>query len=169
VPAGLGLVEALRAGGIARGVKGPDRLSVLRAVVDGLPLPEGFDREALFQLFVARESLGSTAVGNGIAIPHPRHPLILPVARPLVRLCFFEHPVDFRAPDREQVHTLFVLVCPTIRTHLRVLARMACLLRDESVRDVLGRRGSAAEVLAAVGRFEGSLDRNPPADRSGGE
>jgi PTS system nitrogen regulatory IIA component len=157
----LDLCAALKAGGIVHGLGGPDKERVLRHMVEGLPLPEGFDREFVLQLFLAREALGSTAVGNGIAMPHPRHPLILPVARPLLHLCFLAQAIDFKAANREPVHTLFVLICPTIRVHLQMLARIAALLRDEPLREVLKRKGAPEEILAAVRRVQEALDRSP--------
>ena len=130
-----------RAGGIITGLSGSDKREILQKVVERMRLPEGFDRSILSQLLLARESAGSTAVGGGIAIPHPRHPVVLPVGRPTLTLCFLDQPVEFGAADQQPVDTLFVLVSPTIRAHLRMLARIACVLRDEPFRAVLKRRG----------------------------
>jgi PTS system nitrogen regulatory IIA component len=156
---GEGLVEALRSGGIFTGLTGSDKGEILRGIVASLRLPEDFDRPTLLELFVSREAAGSTAVGDGIAIPHPRHPVITPAGRPTLTLFFLEKPIDFGAPDRQPVHTLFVLVSPTIRAHLRMLARVACVLRDEQFRAVLRRRGSTEEILREVQRLEDSADR----------
>lgn len=159
--AGEGLIEALQLGGIISGLSGSDKREVLKEVVGRMHLPGGFDRSVLHQLFLAREAAGSTAIGDGIAIPHPRHPVVLPVGRPTLTLCFLDRPVDFGAPDRQPVHTLFVLVSPTIRAHLRMLARIACALRDEPLRAVLKRRGSPEEILGEIRRMEASFGRNP--------
>jgi PTS system nitrogen regulatory IIA component len=78
----------------------------------------------------------------------------------MLALFFLQHPVDFGALDRQRVHTLFVLVSPTIRTHLRMLARIACALRDEHFRKVLKSRGSDEEILHAVERLADCADRN---------
>jgi len=155
-----GLVEALALGGIITDLSGSDKREVLQKVVDRMRLPEGFDRSVLSQLLLARESAGSTAVGGGIAIPHPRHPVVLPVGRPTLSLCFLDQPMDFGAADRQGVDTLFVLISPTIRAHLRMLARIACVLRDESFRAILKRRGGAEEILREVRRAEDAFDRS---------
>ena len=63
-------------------------------------------------------SLGSTAVGDGIAIPHVRNPVLLHV-RPAVALCFLDEPIPFGALDGKPVDTLFVIVTPTSRSHLQ--------------------------------------------------
>ena len=157
---GEGLVEALEIGGIITNVPGSDKREVLQRVVDRMRLPESFDRSFLLQLLLARESAGSTGMGGGIAIPHPRHPVILPVRRPTLTLCFLDQAIQFGALDRQAVDTLFVLVSPTIRAHLRMLARIACVLRDESIRAVLRQRGPADEILREVRRAEESFDRS---------
>ena len=93
------LTDALMAGGIAYRLVGIDMESVLRAVVDAMRLPEEVDREQLLRFLVAREALASTGVGDGIAIPHVRNPIVLHVPRPIVTLCFLERPADFGALD----------------------------------------------------------------------
>ena len=98
------LEEALRAGGIHYRVGGRDKESVLRAVVDTMKLPEDVDPEFLYQVLLAREALGSTGIGDGIAIPHVRNPIVLHLSRPTVTLCFLEQPVDFGALDGQPVH-----------------------------------------------------------------
>ena len=93
------LAAALAAGKIHYGVGGSDRASVLREVVGLLPLPKEADRSFLLEMLLARENLGSTALGHGIAIPHPRFPVIVPPSPDLLALCFLERPIDFHAPD----------------------------------------------------------------------
>lgn len=93
------LADALAYGGVAYRLPGTDRGELLQAALQGLPLPEDADREALLSLFLARERLGTTAVGDGVAIPHPRCPLVLALPQPAVRLCFLAQPHDFGALD----------------------------------------------------------------------
>jgi PTS system nitrogen regulatory IIA component len=102
--------------------------SVLRSVVELLRLPDHVDREFLLQVLLARESLGSTGIGDGIAIPHARNPIVLNVERPTITLCFLENPVDFAALDGLPVTMLFTLVNPTVRAHLHLLSRLAFIL-----------------------------------------
>jgi nitrogen PTS system EIIA component len=151
------LVEALNAGGIWYNLAGADKPSVLRSVVDSMPIGNAGDRELLLQLFLAREAVGSTAVGDGIAIPHPRQPLILSVNRPLLSICFLAKPIDFGSKLSEHVHTLLVLVCPTIQSHMRLLARVAYLLNQDSTRSLLKQRAGAEEIVNAARQLERSL------------
>jgi PTS system nitrogen regulatory IIA component len=156
-----GLAESLREGGIFYRVDGENRESVLRNVVEAMRLPEGVDRNFLSQVLLARESLGSTAVGDGIAIPHVRNPIVLHVNRPMITLCFLEHPVDFGALDAKPVFALFSLVSPTVRGHLHLLSRLAHALRDDHFKKIIERQGSREEILNAAARVEEGIGRSP--------
>lgn len=123
---------ALAAGGVHHGVPGATREEVLREAIGRLPLPEGSDAEDLLAVLLARETAGSTAIGDGIAIPHVRAPIVLDVDEAIVSLSFLAKPVDFGAPDGKPVTVLFTLVTPTVHGHLHLLAALAYLLRDES-------------------------------------
>jgi len=161
------LAEALQAGGFSREVVGGDRESVLRAVVSALMLPDGVDREFLVRVLLAREALGSTAVGDGIAIPHVRSPVVLRISRPAVHLSYLARPVDFGAPDGRPVHILFLALSPTVRVHLHILARLAYALRDPGFKGVLIRKGSDEEILREAGRLD-ALTRRSSGDTAGG-
>jgi PTS system nitrogen regulatory IIA component len=151
------LAEALDAGGVFYRVAGSDVPSVLREVVHHLRLPEEVDREYLLQVLLAREALGSTGVGDGIAIPHVRNPIVLHVPRPTVTLCFLEGPVDFGALDGRPVTTLFTLVSPTVKAHLHLLSRLAFCLRDGRVRAAVAEQARRDVLLEAVRAVEETL------------
>ena len=151
------LAEALEAGGIFHDIKNGGKDRTLRALVDVLPLPEGVDRELLLRLFLAREASASTAIGDGIAVPHVRNPIVLNVVQPMVTLCFLEHPVDFGALDGKPVHVLFSLVCPTVRSHLQTLSRLSYALQDKKFKEVVMRRGQDDEILREARRVEAAL------------
>lgn len=149
--------EALKLGGVAYGVGGTDQPSVLRAVVDVMKLPDAVDREFLYQVLLARESLGSTGVGDGIAIPHVRNPVVLHVSHPTVTLCFLENPIDFHAIDDKPVTTLFTLISPTVRTHLHLLSRLGFILRNPEIKAALKRQATSEELLAMIATAESTI------------
>ncbi len=162
----LGLVDALQAGGIFYRVGGAEKESVLRAIVETMRLPEEVDREFLFRVLLAREALGSTGVGDGIAIPHVRNPIVLHVSRPTITLCFLEKPVDFGAIDGKPVHALFSLISPTVRAHLHLLSRLAFVLRDPGFKADIQRQASREEILQVLSRLESGFQK--PAGASTG-
>jgi PTS system nitrogen regulatory IIA component len=151
------LVDALQAGGIFYRIGGTEKESVLRAVVETLRLPEEVDREFLLRVLLARETLESTGIGDGIAIPHVRNPVVLHVTRPLITLCFLEHAVEFGALDGKPVSIVFSLISPTVRAHLRLLSRLSFALQDPGFKAVLQRQGARDEIFAETHRVEAGL------------
>ncbi len=155
------LAEALEAGGIHYGLADTSKDQALRALVRVLPLPAGVDRELLLRLFQAREASASTAIGNGIALPHVRNPIVLHVERPTVTLAFLARPVDFGALDGQPVHVLFSIISPTNRSHLQLLSRLSFALYDPGLRDTVVRVAPPAEILREVRRVEAGMGAPP--------
>lgn len=157
------LLEALATGGIHYRIGGSDREAVLRNVVEAMRLPEDVDPQFLYEVLMAREALGSTAVGDGIAIPHVRNPLILHLERPMIALCFLERPVDFGALDGKPVSALFTLISPTVRAHLHLLSRLSFALKDPAFKKEILRQGSREALFHALERIERGLVGVPAA------
>lgn len=148
------LSELLTEGGVHRNVGGRSKSEVLREVVRVLPLPPDSDRDFLVTVLEAREAMGSTGIGDGIAIPHVRNPILLHVPRPFVSLCLLAHPVEFGSLDGKPVHALFVVVSPNVPAHLRILAQLGFVLRDAELRRLLLVPASTDEVLARLAALE---------------
>jgi PTS system nitrogen regulatory IIA component len=151
------LADAIRAGGVHRGISGADKSAILRGVVERMPLPHPADRELLHRVLLAREALGSTGFGNGIAIPHPRNPIVLRIPRPEVAVCYLDRPVDFEALDGKAVHTLVTVVSPSTRTHLHLLALIAAAVRDPAVLACFEARAGADELVREIERVEAAV------------
>ena len=151
------LAEALKAGGVAYRVGGTDQASVLLAIVGMLKLPDEVDREFLYQILLARERLGSTGIGDGVAIPHVRNPVVLHVAEPVVTLSFLETPIDFHAIDGKPVNTLFTLISPTVKIHLHLLSRLGFILHDPAFKAALKRQPPRDELMAGVAAAEAAI------------
>jgi PTS system nitrogen regulatory IIA component len=115
------------------------------------------ERGLVCDFLLAREALGSTGVGDGIAIPHVRNPIVLNVDRSAVTLCFLKKAVDFDAIDRKPVDTIFSVVSSTIRGHLFLLSRIAAALHDPKFKQSVLKRAPAEEILGEARRVEGSL------------
>ena len=108
----------------------------------------GQNERAILEILQQREKLGSTGVGNGIAIPHGKLPKLGKLFGLSARL---ERPVDFEALDGLGVDLVFLLLAPegAGADHLKALARVARLLRDSDVARKL-RDSRDAEALYAV-------------------
>ncbi len=151
------LHEALETGGVFYHIEGKTREEVLTDTVAHLRLPEEVDRDYLEKVLLTREQLASTAIGEGIAIPHPRSPGLLNVARSKVTLCFLEEPVDFHALDGRPVEILLVIIAPTLRVHLHLLSRLGFVLRDPGFRQVLNDGESRGKIFSALAKAEAKI------------
>jgi PTS system nitrogen regulatory IIA component len=108
------------------------------------------DRDRLVQALEDRERLNSTALGEGVAIPHGKLPGLKRVVAAFGRS---EGPgVDFESLDGKPTHLFFLLVAPedSAGAHLKALARISRLLKDESFRARLMRAGDAAELYRTI-------------------
>jgi nitrogen PTS system EIIA component len=108
----------------------------------------GQNERAILEILLQRERLGSTGVGNGVAIPHGKLPKLGKLFGLFARL---DRPVDFEALDGQPVDLIFLLLAPegAGADHLKALARVARLLRDPEVARKL-RESRDAEALYAV-------------------
>jgi nitrogen PTS system EIIA component len=91
----------------------------------------GQNERAIFDVLMERERLGTTGVGNGIAIPHGKLPNLDRMHGLFARL---DHPIDFDAIDERPVDLIFLLLAPESAgaDHLKALARVSRLLRDKA-------------------------------------
>jgi len=108
----------------------------------------GLHERAVFDVLMERERLGTTGVGNGIAIPHGKLANLDRLYGLFARL---ETPIDFQAIDEQPVDLIFLLLAPESAgaDHLKALARVSRLLRDKSVCDKL-RGTDSKEALYAL-------------------
>ena len=98
--------------------------------------------KAVIEQLFARERLGSTALGDGVAIPHGRVDAIETAVGGFIRL---DHPVDFEAPDGAPVDLVFGLIVPAECTdeHLELLAELAGRLSEDETREALRGAGNS--------------------------
>lgn len=160
--------EALKQGGVYYRLEGKDKATVLRAMVNVLKLPDNVDRELLFRMHLNRESMASTGIGEGIAIPHVRDPVVLQISDPIITLCFLETPVDFQAVDGKPVFALFAMATPTIRVHLFLLSRLVYALKDENILDVIRSRAASEHILSEFARVESAFPPEAGEIKAGG-
>ncbi len=162
----ISLADSLQRGGVALRVGGNDRYEVFREAINSLPVPRSFDREVLLDALLAREKSGGTAIGYGIAIPHPRYPVVLPGTGALVRACYLEHALDYHAPDGRPVDTLFLIICATVHQHRQLLARLTCVLQSDDFRTLLVARPDQKRLISAVRAAEAAFAKETELQQS---
>jgi PTS system nitrogen regulatory IIA component len=149
-----GIVPALERGGVFYDVDGDRRDSALRSVVELIPNIDISDRGLVLETLLERETLASTGIGHGIALPHPRSNPGLALALPQITTCFLSHPVDFEAVDGRPVSILMVLLSRTTRQHVTMLSRLSFYLRDGGFRKFLLSRPARDDIFNAISSME---------------
>ncbi len=123
----------------------------------------GVDTDDVFHALMAREQLGSTGLGHGIAIPHCR---VEGCAEVMGALATLREPIDFDALDERPVDLLFFLVAPNIADddHVRTLAAVAGLFHDDDFRRALRATGDRDELYTlAAGQPAPRAPQDAPA------
>lgn len=153
----IALHEMLGRGGIFYRIGGTTKKEIL---ANALSVVKGLDESvssSLLELFLAREELAPTGIGEGIAVPHARGSLVGYVSQPVLSLSFLETPIDYGALDGKPVHALFLLISPNVRTHLRLLAKLSFALRDPECREALLTQASREAILEAFARVDSTF------------
>ncbi len=138
------VISPLRANGKKQALQ---ELAQHAAVLTGLP-----ERE-IYEALLQRERLGSTGIGDGIAIPHGRLPGIDRLVGLFART---ERPIEFEALDGHPVDIIFVLIAPegAGADHLKALARVARVLRNQSVLDQVRKIRDPEAIYAVLAESE---------------
>ncbi|MDR2784696.1 MAG: PTS sugar transporter subunit IIA [Treponema sp.] len=152
------LFTLINRGGMYYRVAGSGVRELLENLIGGLKLPPetdaAIDREQLLKAALEREELMTTAVGHGIALPHPRNPLIADSARQFVAIAFFEQPADWNALDGEKVHTAIFIVSASPKLHLHTLSRINYFCQQETFRGLLAKRAPREEIIRVIAESE---------------
>jgi nitrogen PTS system EIIA component len=120
---------------------------------------KSIDRAVVVQLLKSRESLMSTAIGNGISLPHPRIPLVIGRDKPLIHFFFPSAPLNLNALDGEPVHTLILIISQTTKQHLSLLAHISYLLSKKEIQHAFKARLPYPELLMLMKSFEKQAQR----------
>ncbi len=114
---------------------------------------DGLGRSVVFDSLFAREKLGSTGLGQGVAIPHGRIKGLKEALGAFIRLA---QPVPFDAPDGNPVSLVFVLLVPEKATekHLQILSELAQMFSDRALRDAMGAAADASALHQLVANWQ---------------
>jgi PTS system nitrogen regulatory IIA component len=152
------LFTLINRGGVYYRVAGSGVRELLGNLIGGLKLPPGtdaaIDREQLLKAALEREELMTTAVGHGIALPHPRNPLITDSAHQFVAIALLEQPVDWNALDGEKVHSTIFIVSASPKLHLHTLSRINYFCQQETFRELLVKHAPREEIIRVIAESE---------------
>ncbi|MFQ5581981.1 MAG: PTS sugar transporter subunit IIA [Mariprofundaceae bacterium] len=119
--------------------------ALITELVQSLP---SMDADQVLEVIMAREKLGSTGIGHGVAIPHGRMP---DLAAPVIALARHQEGIDFDAIDGQPVTIVVLLLVPADddRNHLELLAHLARILQQEHMRQAI-MQADSAEAIAGL-------------------
>ncbi|HEQ72018.1 MAG TPA: hypothetical protein ENN69_05975 [Spirochaetia bacterium] len=143
----VSLTTLIGRGGVFANVAGENVFEVIKNAVSYIPLPFELSRDRVIYALLEREEMMPTAVGKGIALPHPREPILTERENQSVSICFLKSPIDFKALDKEPVHTLFVILSADASAHLAILSRISLLCHEEDFLALLKDRKGAKEII----------------------
>ena len=147
---GMKVTELLKREFIIEELVSRTKRDVLRELADAvLQGCEGYEPEETVNILQEREKLGSTGIGDGIAIPHGKLAIIDEMAISFGRST---EGIDFNAMDGRPVHLFFLLLAPenAAGQHLKMLAKISRMLKDESFRKDLLASRSREELLKII-------------------
>lgn len=152
------LLAAMQRGGVHYGIKGETVDEVLKNAVTHIPGYSHDEQDLLLTTLMEREKLTSTGIGKGVAIPHPRSPLPGKDRPALISTFFLDKAIDFNSLDDKPVFVMFVIVCPSVKSHLHLLSRISFCLRDNSFVHDLQQSPAQEMFFSQIAEFEGNLD-----------
>lgn len=146
------IMDFLSKKAIAADLKSTKKEDVIKELVDVLLESEGLEkkcRNKLVEQLMAREALGSTAIGQGVGIPHTKSEC---VNKLVASFGLSQKGVDFDSLDGENVYIFFLLIAPidSAGPHLKALARISRLLKDKYFRDSLKECKDEKSILKII-------------------
>jgi len=148
------LASLVERGGVYHDVPGTNPKELLAAVINGLPPIPSLDTSELYREILEREALVSTGIGRGIALPHPRNPMIGEDGEPFVAVVFPAQPLEWSTPDGIKVHTVLLIVSSSTKQHLGTLSKINFLCQQEEFYTLIKGRASEEVIVAAIQKAE---------------
>lgn len=146
------ICELLRRGGVLHDVQGSTPQEIYKSACSNLEIPSEITREELYDALCDREQILTTAVGNGIALPHPQYPIIKDDSNQRVFVCYLKEPVSMNALDNKKVFVMFIILSSNVQSHLQIIAKLARLIRKETFKSALEHRAEINVLLSLAGK-----------------
>lgn len=144
------ITKLIKNGAVLFDVAGVTPNEVYKNVVDAVKLHNAFEKKAIYEALCERESLMSTAVGNGIAFPHSRIPIIKADSDQRIYVVYLKDAIDMEAPDSARVYVMFIILSSNLKEHLAILSKLGIVIRSEGFRTFLKTRPNVDALTARI-------------------
>ena len=147
------ILDVLRKETILTDLKAKDKKGVIEELVAPVSQITGINSRELVQVLLERERLGSTGIGGGIGIPHGK---LANLESLIMGFGLSRKGVDFESMDGRPTHLFFLLITPENSTglHLKLLARISRILKNDSFKKKLMKAASSNEVYSIIGEVD---------------
>ena len=145
-----GLIEK---GGVIFDADGKTPADIYKIIAESQKLPDYLTAEKVCSELIQREELISTAVGNGMALPHTRYPLLKNEDEQRIIVCYPKKAIDMKSPDAKLVFVFFAILSSSSKVHLQILSRLAFLIHNSEFRSILAEKPSVEVLVDAVRRI----------------
>ena len=146
----VNLASLISRGGVYHNISGKTPKDVLINLIKKLPVFHNLDNIILLQATLEREELMSTGIGRGVAVPHPRNPVLEENGLPFIALGFLSEATDWNTYDGSMVSIIFLVVSVSAKQHLAALSEINFLCQHENFLKQIKTHSSKDEVISAI-------------------
>jgi PTS system nitrogen regulatory IIA component len=148
------LIDILDETSIVADLQASDKTEALEILVEAMTRSNEVNKQNILNVLLEREELGSTGIGDGIAIPHGKSPEITQI---ISGFGLSKQGIEFDSLDGKPAHLFFLLVAPenSPGTHLKVLARISRMLKNVNFREKLLEANSQHEIYQIISEEDG--------------
>ncbi|MCL2831931.1 MAG: PTS sugar transporter subunit IIA [Treponema sp.] len=154
IETGSGFGELLERGGIYYGLPGGPVQKILETFINTIRIPDSITSRILLKAVMEREALMTTGIGNGIAVPHPRNPVITAPEEQFAAIGFLEHSADWKALDGKPVNSLILLVSASAQYHLKTLSIVSFFCQQDEFNKLLNEKAEGSKIIDYIKNTE---------------
>lgn len=140
----------VKKGKIFYNIEGKDVNDVIASAINVIDIPVDISKNEVIQSLIEREEMMTTGIGEGIAIPHPRNPIITDIEHESISICMLKNEVDFKSIDDKLVHTLLIILSANPRRHLEILSKISFLCRQPEFIKLLKNHSTEETILTYI-------------------
>jgi len=141
------ILEKIKRGGIHYNIGGNDPYEVVDRAMEMIQFNPNVNTNLVKISLIEREGLMHTGIGNGIALPHTRNPVVTKPEEELISICMLEKEVNYDALDKIPVHTAIFVISANPKSHLEMISKVAKLCADKEFVEMLKQKKSEEEIF----------------------
>nr|HPO49999.1 PTS sugar transporter subunit IIA [Spirochaetota bacterium] len=151
--------EKIRRGGIHYSISGNDPFEVIEKAMKSISFNPNVNLELLKKSLIEREGLMYTGVGNGIAMPHSRNPVVANPEEEIIAICLLEKEVNYDAIDKIPVHTAIFVISSNPKSHLENISSVAKLCSKKDFVNILKNKKSENDIFKYIDEYEKKISK----------